>query len=219
MKIIAYTSFLSLAVASVPVAPREDEMLLETQTIVNAGGLRAAAPGLSKVSSSVSLSSASTPQLQVVGQFLGTIPSLKESPEGIPACADMDMGPDMNADFQAFLCGECGTEIDDVVSCFVGAYTSGEDLSSCEGCFDEEYEEGEEEKEKEEEEDVPVEVWCPIVQNMTEVIDACQEGEQCVTDNCGTCVPGMEAAYTCVMTKVIGCDICANAGEALFRIA
>ena len=217
MKITAYTSFLILAVASAPAAAREGEV----HTIVNAGALRAAASGLSKVSSSVSLSSvkSSSPQLQAVAQFLGAIPSLKESPEEIPSCADMDMGPDMPEEFQEILCAECGTEIDDVVSCAVEAYTSGADTSSCEACFDEDYEEGEEEKEAEEEEEVPVDVWCPIVQDTTEVTEGCQEAEQCVTDNCGDCAPDMGAIYTCVMTKIVGCDICANAGEGLFAIA
>ena len=220
MKIIAYTSFLSLAVASVSVTPREDEMLLETQTI-NSGGLRAAAPRLSKVHSSMSLSSIklSNPQLQTVVQFLGSLPSLEEDPEGIPPCAEMDMGPDMPADFQALLCRECGTEIDEVVSCAVGYYESGEDVSSCEACFDDEEMKGEKGKEEEEAEDVPVDVWCPYVQGMDEVIEACQDAEECVTKNCGTCAPKMEATSMCIMTKVIGCDICANAGEALFGIA
>lgn len=51
MKIIAYASLLSLAAAGVPIAPREDErrLLAKTHAIVHAGGLRAAAPGLSAV--------------------------------------------------------------------------------------------------------------------------------------------------------------------------
>merc|ERR1712194_514300 len=145
---------------------------------------------------------------------------LKESPGEIPPCAELDMGPDMPADLQQVLCGACGTEIDEAIACGVETATTEEEFLACTGCFDKEEEEADEEKEEEEGEDYPVEVWCPYVQGMDEVKDACREGEQCVIDNCGPCAPKMDSIYTCVVNNFLeGCDICANAAEALFEIA